>query len=58
MKIYDINGELRWFADGEAPEGAVLHSKRKAAEPMKVPEPEAKAKKAPANKLRKAGPNK
>jgi len=58
MKIYDINGELRWFADGEAPEGAILHSKKKAAEPMKVSEPETKAKKATANKSRKAGSNK
>ena len=58
MKIYDINGELRWFADGEAPEGAVLHSKKMAAEPVKVPEPEIKAKKATANKSRKAGSNK
>lgn len=58
MKIYDINGELRWFADGEAPEGAVLHSKKRAAEPVKVPEPEIKAKKATANKSRKAGSNK
>ena len=58
MKIYDINGELRWFADGEAPEGAVLHSKKRAAEPVKIPEPEIKAKKATANKSRKAGSNK
>ena len=58
MKIYDINGELRWFAEGEAPEGAVLHSKKKAAEPVKVPEPETKAKKATANKAKKVGGNK
>lgn len=58
MKIYDINGELRWFADGEAPEGAVLHSKKRVAEPVKIPEPEIKAKKATANKSRKAGSNK
>ena len=58
MKIYDINGELRWFADGEAPEGAVLHSKKKAVEPVKVPEPETKAKKATANKAKNAGGNK
>ena len=59
MKIYSVNGNLRWFADGEAPEGAVLHSKaKKAAEPVKVPKPETKAKKAPANKSRKAGSNK
>lgn len=59
MKIYNVNGDLRWFADGEAPEGAVLHSKaKKAAEPVKVPKPETKAKKAPANKSRKAGSNK
>lgn len=57
-KIYNIDGDLRWFADGEAPEGAVLHSKKKAAEPVKVPEPETKAKKATANKSRKAGGNK
>lgn len=57
-KIYDINGDLRWFADGEAPEGAVLHSKKKTAEPVKVPEPEIKAKKATANKAKKAGGNK
>lgn len=57
-KIYNINGDLRWFADGEAPEGAVLHSKKKAAEPVKAAEPETKAKKAPANKAKKAGGNK
>ena len=59
MKIYSVNGELRWFADGEAPEGATLHSKaKKAAEPVKAAEPETKAKKAPSNKSRKAGYNK
>ena len=57
-KIYNINGDLRWFADGEAPEGAVLHSKKKVAEPVKVPEPETKAKNATANKAKKAGGNK
>ena len=57
-KIYSINGDLRWFADGEAPEGSVLHSKKKAAEPVKVPEPETKAKKATTNKAKKAGGNK
>ena len=58
MKIYSVNGDLRWFADGEAPEGAILHSKKKAAEPVKVPEPETKVKKVPTNKSRKAGSNK
>ena len=58
-KIYNINGDLRWFTDGEAPEGAILHSKaKKVVEPVKVPEPETKAKKATANKSRKAGSNK
>ena len=58
MKIYNINGDLRWYADGDAPAGAVLHSKKKTVEPVEAPVVETKAKKKPANKSRKAGANK
>ena len=64
MKTYELNGRLFKFADDKVPAGAVLHTKVKApakAEPVKVEEPakvETKAKKAPANKSRKAGANK
>lgn len=60
---YEINGKLFRYPEGKAPAGAVLHSKAK---PEKVAAPtkdtpeevKPKAKKAPANKARKAGANK
>lgn len=64
MKTYELNGRLYKFADDKVPEGAVLHTKIKApvrTEAVKTEEPEkteAKAKKAPANKSKKAGGNK
>lgn len=70
MKTYELNGRLYKFADDKVPAGAVLHTKAEApakktepgeAKPEKVEEPakvETKAKKAPANKSRKAGANK
>lgn len=48
MKIYEVNGRKVWL--DKAPEGY--------AEPVKKAEPETKAKKASANKSRKAGSNK
>lgn len=64
MKTYELNGRLYKFADDKVPAGAVLHTKAEA--PAKKTEPveekpekvETKAKKAPANKSRKAGANK
>ena len=67
MKTYELNGRLYKFADDKVPEGAVLHTKAKApekkaetvkAEETKPEKVETKAKKAPANKSRKAGANK
>lgn len=66
MKTYELNGKLYKFADDKVPEGAVLHSKKapeKKVEPVKAEETkpekvETKAKKAPANKSRKAQANK
>lgn len=63
MKTYELNGKLYRFPEGQAPAGAVLHGKSKPKqEPAPVTEtPEEvkpKAKKAPANKARKAGANK
>lgn len=60
MRTYEYNGKLYKFADDKVPAGAVLHSKEKA--PVKADDSdkkvEAKAKKTPANKSRKAGANK
>lgn len=63
MLTYSINGMKKRYPEGEAPEGAVLLSKK--AEPAKVEakeepkaEPKKKAIKKPANKARKAGANK
>lgn len=63
MKTYELNGKLYRFSDDKVPAGAVLHGKKVTKpEPVKVEEktvePEKKAKKAPANKSRKAGANK
>lgn len=67
MKIYELNGKLYRFADDKVPAGAVLHTKARKPKPVKVdpvteetPEKkvETKAKKASANKARKAGSNK
>lgn len=65
MKKYFVNGDLRWFAEGTQPEGAVPATKKKAAvkpsvkaEPVEAPKVETKARKKPANKARKAGANK
>lgn len=59
MKTYEYRGRLCKFPDDKVPEGAILHAKVK---PVKVVEKTAaakpKAKKAPANKARKAGSNK
>lgn len=61
MRIYSVNGDLRWYEDGQAPAGAILHVKnrpeRKAEEP-KIEAVESKTKRKPANKSRKAGANK
>lgn len=64
MKTYELNGKLYRFPEGQAPAGAVIHSKAK--KPQQEPAPatetpeevKPKAKKAPANKARKAGANK
>lgn len=62
MKTYELNGKLFKFADDKVPYGAVLHVKAPVkADVVKTEEPktvEKKAKKAPANKSRKAGANK
>lgn len=62
MLTYMVNGTKRRYPEGEAPEGAVLLSKKKAepvkVEPVKKAEPKTKAIKKPANKARKAGSNK
>lgn len=65
MKIYEVNGRKVWLDPKDAPADAIPVGKAKAA-PVKVEEPEEKAKpatankakKAPANKSRKAGSNK
>lgn len=67
MKTYELNGRLFKFPDDKVPAGAKLHTKapvkkeQKEAEPAAketVEEAKPKAKKAPANKARKAGANK
>ncbi len=62
MRIYSVNGQKAWFADGEAPTGAILLTKEKKTQPVEAPVVEApvetKARKKPANKSRKAGSNK
>lgn len=62
MRTYEYNGKLFKFADDKVPEGAVLHTKAVVkADAVKTEEPktvEKKAKKATANKSRKAGANK
>ncbi len=63
MKTYELNGRLYKFPDDKVPEGAKLHTKVKAPEKTaekveKTEKAEVKAKKAPANKSRKAGANK
>lgn len=60
MKIFLVNGSKVWLDPEKAPAGAIpFEQPKKAPEPVKVPEePETKAKKAPANKSRKAGGNK
>ena len=60
MKIYEYNGRLYRFADGKAPEGAVLHTKDRKPESTgdEIKEEKPKAKKAPSNKARKAEANK
>ena len=64
MKTYELNGKLYRFPEDKVPAGAKLH--RKAPEPKQEPakatetpeEVKPKAKKAPANKARKAGADK
>ena len=61
MLRYMVNGTKRRYPEGEAPEGAVLLSKIKDAEPVEAEAPKTVSKKAvkPAsNKARKAGSNK
>ena len=65
MKIYLVNGQARWYEDGQAPVDAIpLRQPKKNTEPAPktkeepVKAPEQKAKKATANKARKAGGNK
>lgn len=62
MRTYEYNGKLFKFADDKVPEGAILHTKAVVkADSVKTEEPkpvEKKARKAPANKSRKAGANK
>lgn len=65
MLTYLVNGTKRRYPEGEAPEGAVLLTKKKVetvepvvTETKKVEEPKSKAIKTPANKARKAGSNK
>ena len=61
MKNYIVNGSMRRYPEGKAPEGAVPAFK--APKPVKKEEPaekpvEKKAIKKPANKAKKAGANK
>ena len=59
FKRYLVDGTKRRYPEGEAPEGAILLSKK--VEPVKAEtaeEPKTKAVKKPANKARKAGSNK
>lgn len=59
MKNYIVNGFMRRYPEGQAPEGAVLAGKaEKKAEPAKEELIEKKAIKKPANKAKKAGANK
>lgn len=65
MKIYLVNGRKVWLDENNVPAGAVAYGAEKKvekkvekkAEPAEV-KTETKAKKAPANKARKAGSNK
>ena len=62
MKIYLVNGQARWYEDGQ--DAIPLRQPKKNTEPAPkakeepVKAPEQKAKKATANKARKAGGNK
>lgn len=66
MKIYNVNGVLRRYPEGQAPKGAILVTKKKKPEAVKI-EPDieveqtapvaTKARRKPANKSRK-GDNK
>ena len=61
MKIYLVNGQARWYEDGQAPVDAIpLRQPKKNTEPAPKAkeEPVKKAKKATANTARKAGGNK
>lgn len=71
MKRYSVNGNLRWFAEGDQPADAVLVTAKKTVpvkvektepekkeEPVEAPKVETKAKRKPANKARKAGADK
>lgn len=61
MEIFIVNGSKVWLDENNVPAGAVpYNSKPKKKEPEQKAEPEieTKAKKAPANKARKAGSNK
>ena len=58
MKNYIVNGFMRRYPEGHAPEGAILVVKTEKAEPAKEEPIEKKAIKKPANKAKKAGANK
>lgn len=69
MKIYNVNGVLRRYPEGQAPEGAILVTKAKKPEAVKITpkeekvdepktETKSKARRKPTNKARKAGSNK
>ena len=63
MKMYMLNGRRVWLDENDLPEGADLCGKKKESEKIAEPaevktETKAKARKAPANKSRKAGSNK
>lgn len=46
MKIYNVNGFLRWYKEGEQPEGAIEVTKDKEAVAEKSVEPKNKSRKA------------
>ena len=57
MEIYIVNGDARWYAEGEAPAGAVPYGKKPEKAPVEE-KPVEKAIKKPANKAKKAGSSK
>lgn len=62
MKIFFLNGRKVWLDEKNLPDGAVAcgveKKEQEKTEPAKEVKIETKAKKAPANKARKAGSNK